>query len=101
MTYDEFFNGPPVLCAYYREAHKNKMRERNIMAHYQGAYIYEAMCDVAPLFNFLGKSREAVPYRETPYDIYEEDAARTREKEERKEIEKMKSYIMGFSANKK
>lgn len=96
MTYDEYWNGDPWLVKYYREAYKERLRAQNTMNYMQASYIYEVLCDVAPLYDSLAKNRKPKPFRDAPYDMFSEDAEQ--HEEQRKldayhaSIERMKAF---------
>lgn len=72
----------------YREADKIKRDLRNQDMWIQGAYIYEAILDAAPVlrFSLSDTPQEPIPYRSEPFPLFESKA----EKEEREEREKEK-----------
>ena len=70
MTYDLFWNGDSSLVKYYRQAQELIVDRRNQELWLQGLYVYEAICDAAPLFNPMGKKgAKAKPYVEEPFPI--------------------------------
>ena len=86
MTYDQFWNDDPMLASYYRKATELKVERKNQELWLQGLYIYEALCDVAPIMNAMAKKgTKARPYPEQPYSITE--------KQRRKEIEEKERAI--------
>ena len=72
MTYDQFWNQDVCLVKAYREADKIKRDLRNQDLWLQGAYIYEAILDAAPVlrFSFNKKPPKPIPYRDQPIDIH-------------------------------
>ena len=70
MTYDEFWNRDVSLVGTYRKAAELRDRRRNQELWLQGMYIYEALCDVAPIFHaFAKKGTKPRPYPEHPYSL--------------------------------
>lgn len=68
VTWDEFWHGDYTRLKYYRKAHELKQQEANYNAWLQGAYFYEALCDVAPILHAFAKAgTKPIPYREKPY----------------------------------
>lgn len=68
MTYDEFWHSDAYRAAFYREAHKLKIRQKDEELWIQGMYIYEAFCDVSPILHaFSKKGTKPLPYAEKPY----------------------------------
>ena len=88
MTYDQFWNQDVGLVEFYREADKIKNERKNHGLWLQGAYIYEAILDAAPVlrFSLSDTPQEPIPYRSEPFPLFESKA----EKEEREEREKEK-----------
>lgn len=72
MTYDQFWNQDVCLVKAYREAGKIKRDLRNQDLWLQGAYIYEAILDAAPVLRFSlnRKPPKPIPYRDQPIDIH-------------------------------
>ena len=68
MTLDEFWNGPPHLVRYFREAHRLKIEEENQKAWVQGLYVKSAL-DSALSALFKRKGSKGIPYLERPLEI--------------------------------
>ena len=63
MTYDQYWNGDANLPRYYRKADKIRQERINAEAWLHGLYIYEALCDVAPVMvAFPKKGAKPKPY---------------------------------------
>ena len=72
MTYEQFWDGDPMLAKYYRQAEEIKIERKNQELWLQGLYIYEALCDASPLLQAMAKKgTKARPYTEQPYPITE------------------------------
>lgn len=71
MTYDQFWNQDVELVRAYREANKIRRDLKNQDMWMQGAYIYEAILDAAPVlrFSFSKKPPKPIPYREQPFEL--------------------------------
>lgn len=68
MTSQEFWEEDGDLAICYRKAEEYRQDRANWFAHLQGLYIYEAICDVAPILNPLAKKgTKARPYPSRPY----------------------------------
>lgn len=80
MSYDDYWNGDCELVTYYRDAEKKRINRQNFNMWLQGRYIYEAICDSAPIMNPLSTSHEPLPYRESPIPLTD-----TERKDEEKE----------------
>lgn len=96
MSYDEYWNSEGIIAKYYREANELKRRQRNQELWLQGAYIYEALCDVAPILQaFAKKGTKVQPYASEPYPLSEKEQ---RERELAKEKEKMEAWRKMFAS---
>lgn len=86
MTYDQFWNQDVELVKAYRDADKIKRDLQNQDLWLQGAYIYEAILDAAPVlrFSFNKKPPKPIPYRDQPIDIH--IGARKQEKKQEKPL---------------
>lgn len=70
MTADEYWNGDPDLVKAYRKAEQIRLERQNYESWVQGAYIYEALCDAAPVFrDFVKNGTKPRPYRDKPFDF--------------------------------
>ena len=94
MTYEQFWDGDPMLAKYYRQAEEIRTDRRNQELWLQGMYIYEALCDVAPLHHaFAKRGVKANPYSERPYAITEKQRVREAEEKERLNALKAKRFM--------
>ena len=104
MSSEQYWNGDCTLVKYYREAEELRNEKRNQELWLQGMYIYEAICDVAPILHaFAKKGTKPHPYPTKPYAINEKQIRQEREEKERKLIEKGKKFMeaMMLSTNKR
>ena len=70
MSPEQFWEGDPDLCIYYRKADELRLERENMKLWLQGHYIYEALCDVAPIYHtFAKRGTKPVPYPKEPYTI--------------------------------
>lgn len=92
MTYDEFWNGELSLVRDYRKAYDIRLHEEESARHRQGAYIYDALLAVAPVFraNLSGGEVKPGKYPDRPYPITEEEA---KKREEEREIANYNAFI--------
>lgn len=105
MTPRQFWDEDCQLARYYREAERHREDAFNRRAHLQGLYIYEALCDVSPIFNsFAEKGTKPHPYPEEPYELH--FSGDTPEKKDEKSPEqiqmeknrsKMEAFMIGFN----
>ena len=104
MTPDQYWDGDCTLCKYYREAEELKNEKRNQELWLQGMYIYEAICDVAPVLHaFAKKGTKPTPYSDKPYALTYKQRKREEEEKQRRIAEKGKKFMeaMVHSINKK
>lgn len=72
MTYEQFWEDDPTITKAYFQSYKMKLREETEKEQYymwkQGMYIYEALCDVAPILHAFSKNgTKPLPYSKAPY----------------------------------
>ena len=84
MTYDEFWHGDVYRALFYKKAYDMRMKMQNDLNDYnfwlQGMYVYEAICDAAPIYHtFAKKGTKPLPYSSEPYSM-------KRKKEQEKEM---------------
>jgi hypothetical protein len=101
MTYDQYWNEDCTLVKYYREAHQIKLQQSNHLLWWQGMYFYEALCNVAPLYQMMTKSAKkvALPYPKEPYPITLKDAEELRKRQEAERFAKMKARMEAWQAD--
>ena len=97
MPSDLFWNGDAKMVRFYREADQIRMERTDAEAWLQGMYIYEALCDVAPIYNtFAKKGTKPAPYTDAPY------MTKKRKEEERQEgyemFEKVRDWATRWNA---
>lgn len=89
MTYEQFWDGDPMLCKYYREAEEIRNEKKNQELWLQGLYIYEAIADLSPILHaFAKKGTKPQPYVDSPYPITKKQREKVRIEKERKMAEK-------------
>lgn len=99
MTYELYWESDPRLVIAYRKADKLKRQRTNENQWWQGMYIYNALCCVAPVFrDFAKKGTKAHPYPDTPYPIDQKQRKKSEENKARKSAEDGKRYMEGFAA---
>ena len=98
MSYDEFWNQDVGLVEVYRKANELRDKRRNQELWLQGMYIYEALCDVSPLFRLSMKKGvvKPEPYVKEPYPITEDEVKAREEREARKKEERLKAEFAQF-----
>lgn len=99
MSYDEFWNQDVELVKVYMKADELKRSRLNELSWLQGLYIYEALCDVAPIFHaFAKKGTKPQPYVKEPYPITETEIRSREEQEARVREERIKAEFAAFAA---
>ena len=99
MTYYEFWDGDVALVRAYRQADELRRRRQNEVLWLQGAYIYEALCDVAPIFHaFAKKGTKPGEYVKEPYPITESEIRERKEREARIREERVRAEFAAFVA---
>jgi len=72
MTATEFWDGDPDWAVQYRLANDIKNQRDDQNAWLCGAYIYHALCDVAPILQaFAKRGTKAKPYLTEPFGVFE------------------------------
>lgn len=92
MTYEQYWDGDPQMVRHYRKAEELKRRRDNYNAWLQGAYVYEAIRDLAPALNALSK-RSPKPYRDSVIPMIPSEI---REHEERKKKAQYEESLARF-----
>lgn len=99
MTPEQYWDGDPSLPRYYRKAEELRQKRKNEESWWQGLYIYEALCDVAPIFHaFAKRGTKPTPYPDRPHPITRMDREADKERKARREREKAKQYMLGKMA---
>ena len=94
MTPEQYWDGDPALAKYYRKADEINRRRQNTDLWLQGMYIYEALCDVAPVIHaFAKKGTKPRPYTDRPYSLTKEDREEDAKIREQRDREKAKRYM--------
>ena len=84
MTYEQYWEGDPMLAKYFRQADEIRVERKNQELWLQGLYIYEALCDVSPILHAMAKrGTKARPYPERPYPITEKQRKHEIEEKEK------------------
>ena len=91
MSYEQYWDEPPILAVAYREAFRLKRELDNEMAWLQGLYIYDAFAVVlANVFAKRGSRKQN--YVEKPIDIFPLTKAEKKHREQA-EYEKMQKAM--------
>jgi hypothetical protein len=94
MTPEQYWDGDSLLAKYYRQADELKRQRKNQELWLQGMYIYEALCDVAPIFHaFAKKGTKANPYPDHPYSLTAKEIEDEKKLREKRERDKARRYM--------
>lgn len=97
MTYELYWEGDPQLAKAYRKAYELQRQRVNENQWWQGMYIYNALCCVAPIFRDFGKKgTKAHPYPDAPYAIDKKQQKIQSEIKEQRNIRAGKQYMEVF-----
>jgi hypothetical protein len=92
MTYDQYWRQDGDLVKFYRKADEIRKKRINQEAWLQGAYIYQALCCVAPVLHAFAKNgTKPEPYPEKLIPLTKSDLDMRREEE-------MEARAAGFRA---
>ena len=98
MTCEQFWDQDCQLVVPYRRAYRIRQEQENRFAWLQGMYIYEALCDVAPVLHAFAKQGTKVrPYSEKPY-AFEEKRKKTKAETNRNKMENTARYMTELAA---
>lgn len=98
MSYEQFWEGDPTITKDYLEAYrikeKREAEKSKWMMWEQGLYVYEAICDVAPILRAFSKATKPLPYPEKPHglDTTLEDKGKELE-EKKKELDMYRQQV--------
>lgn len=96
MTYEQFWDGDVEMHLMYRKAMRQRVIAENRMMWLQGMYIYEALLDVARYNKAFSKAKPA-PYRDTPYDLFEEERLREERRKQKAQYENIRDKVYAFA----
>ena len=94
MTSEEYWHGPPRLCAAYREADRARRERLYVSEWRQGLYVQRAVESALDLM-LRGSSGATVEYFEAPLVSA---AGRSEEEAERREMERQRARMMAMAA---
>ena len=76
-----------------------KQKRRNQELWVQGAYIYEAIIDIAPVLHaFAKKGAKPLPYVSEPFPLTQKEVMERRKQEEKIKYNKQKAKIAAWAA---
>lgn len=98
MSYADYWDGDAEMVKYYRDKYTREMERKNTELWLQGAYIYEAILDAMPAFNFFAKQRTPSPYRDEPMPLNEQEKKNSEERKADKQLNAGKSFVEAWAA---
>ena len=99
MTPEQYWDGDASLTRYYRKSDEINRQRRNEELWLQGMYIYEALCDVSPVFHaFAKRGTKPRPYADHPYALTTQEREKEQKIREQQEREKARKYMEGKMA---
>lgn len=102
MTPDEYWHGDPSLAYAYREAYKEKQKQKNFDAWLSGRYIYDAIIAVSPIFNpFAKKGTKPLDYTKEPYPLFDDEKIEKQEVKRKTGFDRIKAFAMQYKKEKK
>ena len=85
MSCEQYWDADCQLVKYYRKAYEIKKKLKNEELWLQGAYIYDALCAVAPILHaFAKKGTKPLPYLTKPYSLTIEKQSEEDKKQQEK-----------------
>lgn len=99
MTEEQYWDKDSQLVVAFRKAEEIRTSRKNQEMWLQGAYIYDALCRVSPIFHaFAKKGTKPVPYLSEAYSLTEKQVEIKREEEAKTVFDKGKKMMEGFMA---
>jgi len=94
MTYQEYWDGNNELPSLYLKKFKIEQERANEQAWLMGLYIYDTICNLAPIFRPFSKKVNIKPYRKEPFSTKAKDGVEIEITDEKKiEQERLKAYV--------
>lgn len=100
MSEEQYWDRDCELVKFYKKAHQIKLQQINHQLWWQGLYIYEALCNVSPLLQVMGKGpRRPLPYPKEPHPITQEEVAERRQREMAEKFANMKARMEAWQTD--
>lgn len=93
MSAHEYFHEDSTLVIGYREAMKIKQQQRNHEMWLQGMYVYEAVGCWWQLLNGNVKKPKALPYRNRPYPLTQEEIEEEQRLEQEQQAKAVRQHM--------
>lgn len=75
MSYNQYWFDDPTIASFYYKAYiekeKREAEKTKWIVWEQGLYVYEAICDVAPILQAFSKCKKPLPYPSEPHGLNE------------------------------
>lgn len=93
MTYKEYWEGNNELPSLYLKKFKLEQERVNEQAWLMGLYVYDTLCNLAPMFRPFSKKVNIKPYRKEPFSTKVKDDVEININDEKKvEQERLRTY---------
>lgn len=94
MSYNDFWFGPAFMVQFYRNADKLRIKRQDENNWMIGMYVYEALCDCAPILHaFSKKGSKPLPYPNKPFLLDKLQEKTEEEIEQEKENERLRAIV--------
>lgn len=98
MTFEQYWDGDCCLVKYYRKAHYLRQQRRNQELWAMGAYVYEALTDVAPVLHaFAKKGTKPTPYISEPFALTDREVRERKEREAKRRCDEQKAKVTAWA----
>lgn len=98
MTFEQYWDGDCCLVKYYRKAHYLRQQRLNQELWAMGAYVYEALTDVAPVLHaFAKKGAKPTPYISEPFALTGREVRERKEREAKRRCEEQKAKVAAWA----
>ncbi len=98
MTSEQYWDDDPQLCKAYRRKAEFDKERLNEQLWLQGLYIYEALTDVAQLFNGMVARPKLAPYPTEPYPLSGTASEERKRREYERKKEKVQNRLQAWMA---
>lgn len=99
MSEEQYWDKDSQLVVAFRKAEELRMNRKNQEMWLQGAYIYDVLCRVSPIFHaFAKKGTKPVPYLSESYSLTEKQIEIRKEEKAKSVFDKGKKIMEGFMA---
>lgn len=93
MTYEEYWEGNNELPSLYLKKFKLEQERVNEQAWLMGLYVYDTLCNLAPMFRPFSKKVNIKPYRKEPFSTKNKQNVETNINDKNElEQERLKAY---------